>query len=218
MNHFALPLADAAWVGEALVIAVVVFAVLAQLVGSWREIQKEAARRARGGPPQPPQQAGGQLGDEIAEFLRRKAQGKEQPPSGPPASPPRERPLAPAEPVRPFRPPPAPSPPPVRAELVEAEIVVVPATREERFSQRVGDRLRRPPSAEVPQIQPVAVGAPIVEEPAGAAAEPSVPADRVAALPAISAATVAELLANPVTLRQAVVLSEILNRREERWR
>jgi hypothetical protein len=205
-------------VGEALVIAVVVIAVLAQLVGSWREIQKEAARRARGGQPQRPPQAGGQLEDEIAEFLRRKASGKEQAPSGQSASPPLARPLAPAEPVRPFRPPPAPSPPLVREEPVVAEIVVVPAKREERFSQRVGDRSRRPPPLEVTLVRPVAVGAPIVEEPTRPVAEPSVPADRMAAPPAVSAATVAELLANPASLRQAVLLSEILHRPEERWR
>jgi len=209
MNHLGLPLADGDWIGGAIFLAVVIFSILAQLVGKWQEIQKEAARRARGIPPQRPPQAGDQLEDEIAEFLRRKAQGQ-KPVPGRPAPLPQSTVFD--EALRPFR------PPPVQAEPVEAEIVVVPAEREESLSDRVRARFQ---SSQPGQVSPAgrrAEAARSGEASTGPmAVEPTLPADRVAAPRAINAATMAALLANPANLRQAILLSEILHRPEERW-
>jgi hypothetical protein len=216
MNHFAPPLAAGDWIGGAIFLAVVIFSILAQLVGKWQEIQKEAARRARANPPQRPPQAGGQLEDEIAEFLRRRVQGQPPAPAERPAPPP-PLPQSPAanEALRPFRPPPAPASPVVEAELV----VVVPAEQEQRAVEHARDRLRRSPFGQPSPAGRRTEAAQTSAAPTGPVVlKPSVPAARVAARPALNAATIASLLANPATLRQAILLSEILHRPEERWR
>ena len=54
-------------------------------------------------------------------------------------------------------------------------------------------------------------------EPAGVS-EPESPADRIGSMPSTAAAGLAAMLANPGSLRQAILLSEIINRPEHRWK
>jgi hypothetical protein len=53
---------------------------------------------------------------------------------------------------------------------------------------------------------------------AAQAEEAETPEDRITALPQTAAAGLAAMLAEPVSLRQAIVLTEILQRPEHRWR
>lgn len=211
MNHFGLPFAAGDWIGGAIFLAFVIFSLLAQLVGKWQESQKEAARRARRSSPQRPPQAGAPLEDEIAEFLRRRVQGQkpapsERPaPSPPPlpASPPAREPKRRARPHRASR--------PARVEPMEAELVVVPAERERALRDDTwGTTQPSPPSA-----QPTAN---LGTEAFQAIAGPETPTTSAATAPAVNAATLAALLANPANLRQAVLLTEILRRPEDRFR
>jgi hypothetical protein len=239
MNPWMMPLADAGdWNSIALLVLVVFFFVVAPLLSKIAEAQARAARRARPGPPRP---AGptpkDPLADEIAEFLKRASQ-----PQGPAAP---ARPAAGPPPVvsplpdalQPFRPPqPRPSPPPL-----EAEIVGEAPKREsvadhvrESFGQRtfgqvgsqdlgkevaaadnkVESRLRGVFDHQLGQLAGVAGEA----SQATAAVQPTAPADRIEAAPATSAAALAAMLTNPLTLRQAVLIGEILHRPEERWK
>lgn len=232
--------ANVAWI--ILFIVFVVFSILSKAVGQLQEVQKEAMRRARANPPRPVKQPGESLEDEIAEFLRRaaerqKPQGERPKPSQTdrPAS--RPPPLVVIEEAtRPFRPPPLrPAPP------EEDVVVALPAEPEsvaehvkERFSRtefgkvgsanlgkavaqadaKIDERLREKFGRQVGRL------AAVPGEAAAAAimADSSVPADRMAAAPALDAGTIAGLLTNPTTLRQTILVSEILHRPEERWK
>lgn len=214
MNHFGLPFAAGDWIGGAIFLAFVIFSLLAQLVGKWQESQKEAARRARRTPPQRPPQAGAPLEDEIAEFLRRRVQGQKPTPSERPTAPPPPVPTSPParEAKRPSRP--SPPPRPVRAEPVEAELVLVPAEREDVLRKDVWAAPKPSPMSPQPtatlatEAVRAIVGISGVETATTSVAAPS----------AVNAATLAALLANPANLRQAVLLAEILRRPEERFR
>ena len=208
MNHLGPPLAAGDWIGGAIFLAFVIFSLLAQLVGKWQESQKEAARRARRNPPQRPPQAGAPLEDEIAEFLRRTVQGQKPAPSERPTPPP---PFPASPPVREAkrrsRPPRAPRS--VRVEPVEAELVVVPAGRKDFWADPNPSPLSsRPMATPATDAVQAAAGISGSEPPGTSAAAPS----------AVNAATLAALLANPANLRQAVLLTEILRRPEERFR
>jgi hypothetical protein len=238
MNHFGLPLADGGWVGPLIVIIFVIISALSQLAGKWKEAQKEAARRARANQPERIPTPRDPLEDEIAEFLKRAAQRQRPVQADRPAPPRPPSPTPASEAMRPFRPPP---PKPV-LEPVEAELVLAEDAQQESVAEHVRDRFDRP---QFGQVGSAGLGkeAAQADEKAGerlrekfghqvsrlagvsgeaavmpVAVEPTVPADRIAAPPAVSAAGMAALLTNPGTLRQAILVSEILHRPEERWR
>lgn len=213
MNHFGPPFAAGDWIGGAIFLAFVIFSLLAQLVGKWQESQKEAARRARRNPPQRPPQAGAPLEDEIAEFLRRRVQGQKPTPSERPTPPP---PLPTSPPVREAKRHSRPSPPPrpVRAEPVEAELVLVPAEREDVLRKEVWAAPKPSPMSPPPTATLATEAVRAIVGISGAETATT----SVAAPSAVNAATLAALLANPANLRQAVLLAEILRRPEERFR
>jgi hypothetical protein len=235
MNPIGLPLADADMVWAVIVIAFVVISALSQLAGKWKEAQKEVARRARANQPEGIPAPRDPLEDEIAEFLKRAAQ-RQKPAQAERPTPPSPAPVS--EAMRPFRPPP---PKPV-LEAAEAEVVLAEDAEQESVAEHVRDRFDRPQFGRVGSAG-LGKEAAQADEKAGerlrekfghqvsrlagvsgeaaampVATEPTVPADRIAAPPAVSAASMAALLANPGTLRQAILVSEILHRPEERWR
>ncbi len=233
MNPLGLLFADGGWIGVVVFLIFVIFSILSQLAGKWKEVQKEAARRARANQPAHFPKPADPLEDEIAEFLRRAAERQkpvqaERPAGRPPPSPP---PRATGEAMRPFRPPPTPVEPVVVGEPLPQESVAEhvrdrfgrpqfgqvgsPGLGREvaQADEKVGDRLREKFGHQVSRLAGVSGEAAAVP----LAVEPTVPADRVAAPPAVDAATMAALLTNPATLRQAVLVSEILHRPEERW-
>jgi hypothetical protein len=210
---------------------VVIVSVVGQMIAKWREAQQQAQRRAQqqqrparpaAGPQRPPGQQGRPAGagqdplkDEIGEFLRRAAERRTGGPAqagGRPAPPP---PVAPVPPqaARPSRPAPAPtrpSPRPVQAQVVRptapprvverpvvldhltSELELVDEEMEKHihdvFEHRVGT-LTRAQSEAIAK----AVGTPT------------------------AALGLAAMLRDPLSLRQAIVLNEILHRPEHRW-
>jgi len=239
MNPWVPPLADAGeWIWIAVFALIVLFRALGPLLGKLAEAQREAARRAG---PVPPRPAGPKpndpLADEIAEFLRRASQPERPPAPARPAAgpPPVLRPLS--DPLQPFRPPPLrPAPPPLEAELVGGapKRESIADHVRESFGQRtfgqVGSQgLGKEVAAADSKVQSrlrgvfdhqlgqLASEAGETSQPA-AAVQPTAPADRIDAAPATSAAGLATMLTNPRTLRQAVLIGEILHRPEERWK
>lgn len=245
MTPFPALFADGGWIMAAAFIAFIILSFLTQAVSQYQDAQKAAMRRARKGAAETPPRASDSLEDEIAEFLRRAAERKtpgqaERPKPARaerPAPPPLAPPVVKEEVLRPFRPPPlrpAPGPPetePVAVEPLPIEREAVAEHVEDRFREsrfgRVGsaglgeqvaqaddkidERLREKfghglgrLAAESGETTPaVAVAAGAVGRPSGA--------------PAVDPATIATLLTNPATLRQAILASEILRRPEERW-
>lgn len=175
------------------------------------------ARRPPAGAPQARGPARGGLEDEIGEFLRRAARQRQAQPARPPR--PAER--------------------PVMAQPVEVEVVreaplgdqMKRHVREylntgdfERRTSELGDevaqaddqmeqRLHEKFDHELGRLAATpgqSAGQPQVEE----AAEPE---GRVAELPSTAAAGLAVMLSQPIGIRQAIIINEILARPEHRW-
>ena len=237
MNPWLLPFADGVdWARIIIFALIILFTALGPLLSKLAEAQREAARRARVGPPRPAgPKPNDPLADEITEFLRR-ASEREKPPARPAAArPPALSPLPNA--LQPFRPPPLrPSSPPLAAELVDegAKRESVAEHVRESFGRRafgqvgsqdlgkevaaadskVQSRLRGVFDHQLGQLAGVAGE---TSQPA-AAVQPTAPADRVGAAPATSVGGLVAMLTNPRTIRQAVLIGEILHRPEERWK
>jgi hypothetical protein len=203
-----------------LVVIVLVIVLLGRLVSKFQGDPREAARRGRGMPPPGRPSRRDPLADEISEFLQQTAQRQGgQRPSGQPAGP--------SAPAGGRNPPPArgnpPSPPPAQPAQVSLEehvrryldtAAIAQETAElgkevvqadekmekhvrEAFSHRLG---------QLPTTSGEGAGASGTGEPA-----PPPP------LPKTTARGLAALLRNPATVRQAILISEILNRPEHRW-
>jgi hypothetical protein len=241
MNHFQPILADAAeWIRIIVILVFVLFSALGPLLTKLREAQREAARRARVGPPKPaPPKPKDPLADEITEFLKRAAQRQKPPavrpamvrPAGPPPVP---LPVAPApRPLRsPLRSPPL--APPLRP--IEAEVVGAGPKRESvaehvresfgqsKFGHVISNDLGEDVAEEDDKIELrlrsvfdhrigrlASMGGETSERAA------PVPPDGLGTPAPTRAAGFAAILAQPTTLRQAIVASEILRRPEDRW-
>jgi hypothetical protein len=222
MNPFAPLLAagNGDLIKIAVIALIVIISVIGQLLAKMRQV------RPPGGGPPPPRPVPADVADEIGEFLRRAAQrrgaggrqpaGTKQPP-----------PLA-------EQPPPLRAEQPVQAELVAAAPVggqvdehVQKYLDEQDFSRR-GDELGKDVAhvdKEVDQHLQQVFSHPVskLEAVPGEAAAPPVayePPDLVGAsaeIPATFATGLLDLVSSPDSLRQAIILSEILHRPEDRW-
>ncbi|MBN2474922.1 MAG: hypothetical protein JXB62_09970 [Pirellulales bacterium] len=226
MIHFA-PLWAQGWddlIGIAVVILFIVVPAILQLLGKGVKGQQKPAPRRPPAPRGQGQPVAGDVEDEIGEFLRRAAQrrGGQQPPPPPPQ--PARRPATAQV---------------VVAQPVEAEVARPRALGNEvqehvgqfldagKFKQRssqlgtevahsderIEDRLHKTFDHEVSQLTAVpgeAAASPRAEA-------PSEPEDRIEHLPVPAAAGLPALLSSPTNLRQAIVISEILQRPEHRW-
>lgn len=217
-----LPLADGDWIGVVVFLVIMVISAISQMAGNKKEAQQPRPKpRPRPRPPVRPAQAGPGRQDPVAgeleEFLRRAAGGGGQ------------------QPVR--RPPPAPPARPVVAKPVIAQPVVAEATDdleviesvadhmshstgESRFpSQLTGgpnqaDQVSRKFDHQMGQLD----STPEKAAHAAAIAEPDTQAAKVVeSMPPTAAAGLAAMLASPTSLRQAILLKEILERPEHRW-
>jgi hypothetical protein len=216
MNGFALWAANLGdWLIPLIIILFVIISAASQALGKLREADRQRQRRGLARPP-----AGGEpVRDEIGEFLRRAkrgpAAGRPQPaarPGGRPARSGRQptpQGLAEVELVEPEdtgvagrggRGLPSESVPTLVSDVAEAD------DRLEQhlhgtFDHRLGTLGASPgESAEGPQP-----------------AEAETPADRVSSVPATAAVGLAAMLAGPTSLRQAILLYEVLRRPEDRW-
>jgi hypothetical protein len=209
--------------GADFLITVLVFAVIfiLSLVGKFVEKLGQAQKRPPAKPNVP--RAGDPLADEIGEFLKRAAERQ---------APGRAR-------VPQKRPRPAGQPKPRPADVVMAEAVAGP--REESVAEHVRDHLAPLPARPISSAE---LGKGVVEEdkkieqrlhqefdhrlgrltgPTEETARPKTvetapQIETVQAAPGSMLADLTDLLANPATLRQAIIAAEILNRPAERWR
>jgi hypothetical protein len=217
-----------------LAIVVVILSVVGQAVAKWQELKKPVKRGATSAPrPKPP--SADPLAEEIGEFLRRAAQRRGPPPPARPA-------VIPAEVIEPrpatVRPAGVPQSPDLVLQDVEPDGGVGQSVREHlgepRFNQlnpelgkevleadekmeshlhQVFDhRLSRLSSAPGPAAPAGTAGWALAAPGSDAAPESPASADQNPL-----AASLAAMLANPTTIRQAVLLQEILHRPEERW-
>jgi hypothetical protein len=176
--------------------------------------------------PDPPPGNRNPLADEIEAFLRDAAQKR-----GRAYSPPR----TPASGARPPAGRPAPPPSqPIQAEMIDQpRSSVAEDVQRHAARRRVGtpeaqlgkdvSQVSRSVQTHMKETFDHSVGhlatMPSSLAPPRAAELPSSPVDRVVdAAPAVLAWQIAELICNPATLRQTILLSEILHRPEERWR
>lgn len=207
-----LPLADIGQlIGVVIFVLFLVISVAGQLATKWREIQQEAQRRA--GPRRPPPTQG-PLEKEIAEFLRTAGQ-RRRPGQVPSAAAPNARP--PEVPAR------APIEQPLEAEIIEPEaghlrealqtrrLVSVTPKEVSQADQRLQEHLHGafnhhlgPLAAGEARAEPAATGSTATQEPA-------------MTIPPAALAGFGALLASGESVRQAIILSEILTRPEHRW-
>ena len=197
------------------VLLVVIVPAISQIVAKIRESQKPPAPPARA--PKAPQPAEQTFKDEIEEFLRRAAEAQKPAPAGQTRtdpSPPR---------TRPARPPSAPKAAPKPAETANANATVVDHVQKHLDTNEFNRRTTQL-GAEVAeaddkidarqhqvfehQLSQFDWRTAAELEAAGVTSQPAA---------ATSAAGLLPLLMNPETLRQAIVLNEILQRPEDRW-
>jgi len=212
--------------GTLIVIVIVIISAVAQLIGKAREAQKQAGRPK---PPVQPPVAEGQdpLADEIEDFLKRAAQRRRAAGS---------RPAAPAPPLVAG----AAEAPTRRLVQQPAEVELIPMEgAPESVAAHVRDHLSSAKFAPVSQQ----LGKEVTEidgkierhllekfdhrlgRLAGMGGESASAQTAVdleapgqgAALAPLGAANLAAVLGNPASLRQAILLSEVLNRPESRW-
>jgi hypothetical protein len=233
--------------GVVIAILVAAITLIAHLVAKVKEAQQAAARRdaARRFPQRPvspenvpkPSQAAspqGTTSDEIEEFLRRsrKAQRQDAPGRRAQQQPSPQRSAPSVQPLR--------TPAGKTAEAPIAATLVDPADRGASVADHVQHRMTSPKFGQVGSQ----LGQEVVQENqqfeqrlqsvfhhqvsqlanvGGEAAKPqnaelpTMAADRVAAAPAVAASNLAALFGDPTTLRQVILIGEILHRPEERW-
>ncbi len=237
MNAFAPPLADAGEViGVIVFILFVLVSVVGQLIAKIQEANREAARRARAGQARAAPARRGTLEDEIGEFLQKTAQRRAPEQTSvpaPPAASTAPRPLGPplSSALRPPAPPPPPAVP-VAQPVLQAEVIADRASvadhvrsylasgkfaretnelgsevaqadekMEEHLRERFEHRLGR--LGTMGGVTALPQSAPAPEAPSAA--------------PAGIAAELAAMFRTPASVRQAVVVSEVLNRPVHRW-
>jgi hypothetical protein len=218
-----LPLADGDWIGVVVFLVIMVISAISQMAGKKKEAQPRPKPRPR--PPVRPAQAGPGRQDPVAgeleDFLRRAAGGGGQqparrPPPAPPARPPARPPVAKPVVAK-----------PVLAEATDdLEIIESVADHmshtdgDSRFpSQLTGqpdeaDQVSRKFDQRMGQFD----SSPEKAAHAAAIAEPeTIAGEVVESMPPTAAAGLGAMLASPTSLRQAILLKEILERPEYRW-
>lgn len=212
------------------VIVFIILGVLRQVFAKLQEPEQGPARRPDG--PRRPEapRPQGPLHDEIGEFLRnaskRRAPGRPAA-GGAPAWRPKAGMRSPAGPQ------PYPGDAPVDIELVEAkeEVSVDEHIRQRLGTERLGhlapvldgevthtdDRVQDHVHSVFDHDLSRLSGTPGESARSMEVTEPESPEDRIGSVPPTAAAGLTAMLADPGNLRQAILLSEILNRPESRW-
>ena len=223
-----LPLADGDWIGVVVFLVIMIISAISQMAGNKKEAPRPKprprppVRPAQGRPAQAGPGRQDPVAGELEDFLRRAAGGGgQQPARRPPPAPP-------------ARPQPRPRPPVARP--VVAEPVVAEAADDLEIIESVADHMshsqaksRFPsqlssssdesdnvsrkfdqPMGQFGSTQEKAHAAALVEPEANAA-------EIVESMPPTAAAGLSAMLASPTSLRQAILLKEILERPVHRW-
>jgi len=238
MNAFAPPLAADAGevIGLIVFVLFVLVSVIGQLIAKLQEAQREAARRARAGQARAAPARRGTLEDEIGEFLQKTAQRRAPERTSMPAQPAAStafRPLGPplSSAARPAAPPPPPAVP-VAEPVLQAEVVADRASVADHVrSYLAGGRFDRETTdlgSEVAQADEKMeehlrqafehrLGRLGTMGGVTASVQPAPAPETPSAAPAGIAAELAAMLRTPASMRQAVVISEVLTRPVHRW-
>lgn len=228
-----LPLAAGDWIGVVVFLVIMIISAISQMAGNKKEAPRPPAPRPRPQPPARPAQAGGgqqgPIARELEEFLRR-AGG--QPQGRPPQQtrvPPQGRP--PQQTGVPPQPKPAARPPvarPVVAQPVEAETIdeleVIESVADHvghnvgGLQEKLDRRADQPAGLSNDFNRPVGqLGSDRAAVAAATLVESGPQREFVESLPPTAAAGMAAILTTPTSLRQAILLSEIIQRPEHRW-
>lgn len=208
------------WIGIVLVILFIIVPAILQLFGKGKQPQQRQARPQR--PPRPPAAppAGGEVEDEIGEFLRRAVErrGGERPGGGRPGPPP--PPQRVAQPVGPEVVRNVPLGSEVREHIDEyldagdfdhraSELGVEVARADDKLDERLHAKFDHEVSrlATLPSESAAFLSATQAQQ----------PEDRIAELPSTAAAGLPALFSNAESIRQAIVIHEVLQRPEQRW-
>jgi hypothetical protein len=196
MNTPVLFAAGLDWLEGLLPFLFVLFWIVSQVFNAFKAVgrgrqQPPAARPPRPAPPAPQaDEIRGQLERQIGEFLRQQ-EGRRGPPAARPTPPVQQRP-----PRRPKEGRPPPSAPPAKPKVAERATVAAAASDVARHVHDAFDHELEHLSTSI------AAGAPVNEPPRR---------------PAAPAAELVTMLRNPTTLRQLILLREVLDRPTERW-
>jgi hypothetical protein len=197
-----------------LLLLVIVVPGILKMLGTMREQAGKGGQPGMPRPNQPGRPAQKPLEDEIGEFLRRAAEGRRKPPAAPP--------------VR--RAPPAPVAQPVEAEVVPQALGGDIGQHVRKFldggefgrrSTEMGgrgtpaDQARGQRAADVFEHEVGQLSGP-AEAAASSLAGPSVSPSEAVKSPLLG--DLIQALSRPESVRQAVVINEILQRPESRWR
>jgi len=211
------------------VIPLVVFTIISlnRLFGGEAAKKKMQQQRRPGpvAPPQPPQPQGERqrVEDEVAEFLRRATQTKEGRPAAPPSppKPARKQQQAAPAPVRrltPKRDVNAPlydnDPPQGRSPAAAAEQIAASAKRVDASRPSEIEQADEAMELQIHQALDHQVGS---KAGSLAGTAPTATSDQRAARDVDSPISIGELLRDPRSIRDAIVVSEILRRPTERW-
>lgn len=222
-----LPLADGDWIGVVVFLVIMIISAISQMAGNKKEAQprpkprpRPPVRPAQGRPAQAGPGRQDPVAGELEDFLRRAAGGGgQQPARRPPPTPP----------ARPQARPPAARPVAAKPVMAEAaddlEIIESVADHmshsgsESRFPSQLSsgpdetDNVSRKFDQRMGQFDSTQEQAH-----AAALAEPDTRAAKVVeSMPPTGAAGLGAILASPTSLRQAILLKEILERPEHRW-
>jgi len=207
---------------DVIVILIIVFGIIVPLVMQVVEKLKQAQQKAAGGgqqqrPARPQRPA--EVEDEIGEFLRRAAERRQgrQPARAQaaprPAQPPRR--LVPQQPVEALLVE-EPSPRVELSQQVERDLDTRKFADRAKQTERRAERAQRKAEQHAHQVFDHPVGH-LTDSPAAPGETGAPPVALGAEVGPGLAAGLPALLASPVGLRQAVVLTEILQRPEHRW-
>lgn len=221
-----LPLANGDWIGVVVFLVIMIISAISQMAGNKKEAPRPKprprppVRPAQGRPAQAGPGRQDPVAGELEDFLRRAAGGGgQQPARRPPPTPPAR-----------------PQPRPPVARPVVAEPVVAEAADDLEIIESVADHMshsqgksrfpsqlsRSPaekddvrrkfdqPVGQFGSTQEKAHAAALAEQEANAA-------EVVESMPPTAAAGLSAMLASPTSLRQAILLKEILERPEYRW-
>lgn len=218
-----LPFAAAdSWITFIVFLVIMIVSAISQIAGNKKEAPRPPAPRPRPRPPVRPAQAGpgqqGPVARELEEFLRRAGRQPQARPPQPPGFPPQPGPGARPPAARPVVAQPVAAEPIDDLEVVESvadhvghSVGGLNAQLEQRANQPAG-------MASYDRQMGQFDSSPAPAARAASLAEPAPPAEFVDSLGPTAAAGLAVILSTPTSLRQAILLSEIIQRPEHRWR
>ena len=222
-----LPLAAGDWIGVVVFLVIMIISAISQMAGNKKEAPRPPAPRPRAQPPARPAQAGGggqqgPIARELEEFLRRAGGHPQGRPPQQAGVPPQPRPAARPPVARPAQARPVVAQPVEPENIDELEVIESVADHVGHnvggLQEKLDRRTDQPAGLSNDFNRPMGQfgSDPAQATQAGALVEPGSQGE-FESLPPTVAAGMAAILTTPTSLRQAILLSEIIQRPEHRW-